>query len=239
MSLSLRVFASERTGVSPALRQNALHSSSLHLSDLLLISPGLFGATQNKGFGFGTGFGTGTGTGLGGGLGTGLGFGGFGTQQQQTSKYGLLLIFPFLSPEAVRLQRAHSEWARECFKRRLPRLPLGWSRLLQNLALEMPGLGISVLLLMKTGSKDTSKKPLSDVFILCLYFASQNVIALTCRWFMLAGEAGSAGGGAYLVFFIQHSTRKRLVQPARPDTRPIEPAHQHSQRPLGSHPLGR
>ncbi|KAL2304607.1 hypothetical protein Nmel_006558 [Mimus melanotis] len=44
---------------------------------------GLFGATQNKGFGFGTSFGTGTGTGLGSGLGTGLGFGGFGTQQQQ------------------------------------------------------------------------------------------------------------------------------------------------------------
>nr|XP_004472637.1 nucleoporin p54 isoform X1 [Dasypus novemcinctus] len=46
---------------------------------------GLFGGTQNKGFGFGAGFGTTTGTsaGLGTGLGTGLGFGGFNTQQQQ------------------------------------------------------------------------------------------------------------------------------------------------------------
>ncbi|XP_016011516.1 nucleoporin p54 isoform X2 [Rousettus aegyptiacus] len=46
---------------------------------------GLFGGTQNKGFGFGTGFGTttGTSTGLGTSLGTGLGFGGFNTQQQQ------------------------------------------------------------------------------------------------------------------------------------------------------------
>jgi len=73
----------------------------------LFISPGLFGANQNKGFGFGTSFGTGTGTGLGSGLGTGLGFGGFGTQQQQTSKYGLLLIYPFLSKENIRLQQAH------------------------------------------------------------------------------------------------------------------------------------
>ncbi|XP_063466431.1 nucleoporin p54 isoform X5 [Symphalangus syndactylus] len=42
---------------------------------------GLFGGTQNKGFGFGTGFGTTTGSSTG--LGTGLGFGGFNTQQQQ------------------------------------------------------------------------------------------------------------------------------------------------------------
>ncbi|XP_060103148.1 nucleoporin p54 isoform X1 [Heteronotia binoei] len=49
-------------------------------------TPGLFGATQTKGFGFGAGFGTaaGTGTGLGTSLGTGLGFGGFNTQQQPT-----------------------------------------------------------------------------------------------------------------------------------------------------------
>lgn len=96
-------------------RASALHNNVLHftgtilvfLNSALLISPGLFGGTQNKGFGFGTSFGTGTGTGLGSGLGTGLGFGGFGTQQQQTSKYGLLLIYPFLSNESIRLQQAH------------------------------------------------------------------------------------------------------------------------------------
>ncbi|NWR41015.1 NUP54 protein, partial [Regulus satrapa] len=64
---------------SPPLEQPA----GLVLANRLLVSPGLFGATQNKGFGFGTTFGTGTGTGLGSGLGSGLGFGGFGTQQQQ------------------------------------------------------------------------------------------------------------------------------------------------------------
>ena len=53
------------------------------------------------------GFGTGTGTGLGSGLGTGLGFGCFGTQQQQTSKYGLLFIYPFFSNESIRLQQVH------------------------------------------------------------------------------------------------------------------------------------
>ncbi|XP_063314756.1 nucleoporin p54 isoform X1 [Pelobates fuscus] len=48
-----------------------------------LANAGLFGAAQNKGFGFNTGFGaTATNTGLGAGLGTGLGFG-FNTQQQQ------------------------------------------------------------------------------------------------------------------------------------------------------------
>uniref|UniRef100_A0A8B9G535 Nucleoporin 54 n=1 Tax=Amazona collaria TaxID=241587 RepID=A0A8B9G535_9PSIT len=59
---------------------------------------GLFGATQNKGFGFGTSFGTGTGTGLGSGLGTGLGFGGFGTQQQQTTLGGGLFSQPAQTP---------------------------------------------------------------------------------------------------------------------------------------------
>nr|XP_015219323.1 PREDICTED: nucleoporin p54 isoform X2 [Lepisosteus oculatus] len=46
---------------------------------------GLFGNTQNKGFGFSSGFGAGTVAtgGLGTGLGTGLGFGGFNTQPQQ------------------------------------------------------------------------------------------------------------------------------------------------------------
>ncbi|KAI5936691.1 Nucleoporin p54 [Manis javanica] len=47
---------------------------------------GLFGGTQNKGFGFGTGIGT---TGTSTGLGTGLGFGGFNTQQQQTTLGGV------------------------------------------------------------------------------------------------------------------------------------------------------
>ncbi|NXK29118.1 NUP54 protein, partial [Arenaria interpres] len=59
---------------------------------------GLFGATQNKGFGFGTSFGTGTGTGLGSGLGTGLGFGGFGTQQQQTTLGSGLFSQPAQTP---------------------------------------------------------------------------------------------------------------------------------------------
>ncbi|KAM4674239.1 nucleoporin p54-like isoform 3-T3 [Amazona ochrocephala] len=59
---------------------------------------GLFGATPNKGFGFGTSFGTGTGTGLGSGLGTGLGFGGFGTQQQQTTLGGGLFSQPAQPP---------------------------------------------------------------------------------------------------------------------------------------------
>lgn len=75
------------------------------LNNHVLVSAGLFGGTQNKGFGFGTSFGTGTGTGLGSGLGTGLGFGGFGTQQQQqqqTSEYGLW-IYPSLSSESARL----------------------------------------------------------------------------------------------------------------------------------------
>ncbi|XP_025047862.1 nucleoporin p54 isoform X3 [Alligator sinensis] len=57
---------------------------------------GLFGATQNKGFGFGTGFGTATGTGTG--LGTGLGFGGFSTQQQQTTLGGGLFSQPTQAP---------------------------------------------------------------------------------------------------------------------------------------------
>ncbi|XP_036619875.1 nucleoporin p54 isoform X1 [Trichosurus vulpecula] len=49
---------------------------------------GLFGATQNKGFGFGsTGFGTTAGTSTG--LGTGLGFGTFNTQQTQNTLGGL------------------------------------------------------------------------------------------------------------------------------------------------------
>ncbi|XP_051820351.1 nucleoporin p54 isoform X2 [Antechinus flavipes] len=48
---------------------------------------GLFGATQNKGFGFGTGFGTTTGSSTG--LGTGLGFGTFNTQQSQSNLGGL------------------------------------------------------------------------------------------------------------------------------------------------------
>lgn len=50
---------------------------------------GLFGSTQNKGFGFGTGFGTATGTTTG--LTTGLGFAGFNTQQpqQQQTTLGL------------------------------------------------------------------------------------------------------------------------------------------------------
>ncbi|NXJ80468.1 NUP54 protein, partial [Trogon melanurus] len=59
---------------------------------------GLFGATQNKGFGFGTSFGTGTATGLGSGLGTGLGFGGFGTQQQQTTLGSSLFSQPAQTP---------------------------------------------------------------------------------------------------------------------------------------------
>ncbi|XP_009639815.2 nucleoporin p54 [Egretta garzetta] len=59
---------------------------------------GLFGATQNKGFGFGTSFGTGAGTGLGSGLGTGLGFGGFGTQQQQTTLGSGLFSQPAQTP---------------------------------------------------------------------------------------------------------------------------------------------
>uniref|UniRef100_A0A672UEI0 54 kDa nucleoporin n=1 Tax=Strigops habroptila TaxID=2489341 RepID=A0A672UEI0_STRHB len=59
---------------------------------------GLFGATQIKGFGFGASFGTGTGTGLGSGLGTGLGFGGFGTQQQQTTLGGGLFSQPAQTP---------------------------------------------------------------------------------------------------------------------------------------------
>ncbi|KAM6346610.1 nucleoporin p54 isoform 3-T4 [Podargus strigoides] len=59
---------------------------------------GLFGTTQNKGFGFGTSFGTGTGTGLGSGLGTGLGFGGFGTQQQQTTLGSGLFSQPAQTP---------------------------------------------------------------------------------------------------------------------------------------------
>lgn len=77
---------------------------ALLLTNHGLVSPGLFGGTQNKGFGFGTSFGTGTGTGLGSGLGTGLGFGGFGTQQQQqqTSEYGLW-IYPSLSSESATL----------------------------------------------------------------------------------------------------------------------------------------
>ncbi|NWU90825.1 NUP54 protein, partial [Upupa epops] len=59
---------------------------------------GLFGATQNKGFGFGTSFGTGTGTGLGSGLGTGLSFGGFGTQQQQNTLGSSLFSQPAQTP---------------------------------------------------------------------------------------------------------------------------------------------
>ncbi|KAJ7327224.1 hypothetical protein JRQ81_016983 [Phrynocephalus forsythii] len=61
---------------------------------------GLFGATQNKGFGFGTGFGTaaGTGTGLGTGLGAGLGFGAFNTQQQQQPTLGSLFSQPAQPP---------------------------------------------------------------------------------------------------------------------------------------------
>ncbi|XP_069043495.1 nucleoporin p54 isoform X1 [Lepisosteus oculatus] len=52
---------------------------------------GLFGNTQNKGFGFSSGFGAGTVAtgGLGTGLGTGLGFGGFNTQPQQQGLGGL------------------------------------------------------------------------------------------------------------------------------------------------------
>ncbi|KAM3832157.1 nucleoporin p54 isoform 2-T2 [Vipera latastei] len=55
------------------------------------VNTGLFGGTQNKGFGFGTSFGTApsTGTGLGAGLGTSLGFGGFNPQQQQPTLGGL------------------------------------------------------------------------------------------------------------------------------------------------------
>ncbi|KAJ8402136.1 hypothetical protein AAFF_G00373710 [Aldrovandia affinis] len=58
---------------------------------------GLFGNTQNKGFGFsglgtgtaaGTGFGAGLGTSLGTSLGTGLGFGGFNIQPQQGGLFG-------------------------------------------------------------------------------------------------------------------------------------------------------
>lgn len=74
-----------------------------YYSQQFLVFPGLFGATQNKGFGFGTSFGTGTGTGLGTGLGTWLGFGGFGTQQQQTSKYGFLLAYASAAEDRVRL----------------------------------------------------------------------------------------------------------------------------------------
>ncbi|XP_023563464.1 nucleoporin p54 isoform X1 [Octodon degus] len=61
---------------------------------------GLFGGTQNKGFGFGTGFGTTTGssTGLSTGLGTGLGFGGFNTQPQQQSTLGGLFSQPTQVP---------------------------------------------------------------------------------------------------------------------------------------------
>ncbi|XP_014643290.1 nucleoporin p54 isoform X3 [Diceros bicornis minor] len=61
---------------------------------------GLFGGTQNKGFGFGTGFGTttGTSTGLGTGLGSGLGFGGFNTQQQQQTTLGGLFSQPTQAP---------------------------------------------------------------------------------------------------------------------------------------------
>ncbi|KAG8456842.1 hypothetical protein GDO86_002577 [Hymenochirus boettgeri] len=57
---------------------------------------GLFGAAQNKGFGFGTGFGTGaTNTGLGTGLATGgLSFTGFNTQQQQQPALGGLFNQP-------------------------------------------------------------------------------------------------------------------------------------------------
>ncbi|XP_075462822.1 nucleoporin p54 isoform X3 [Ascaphus truei] len=54
---------------------------------------GLFGATQNKGFGFGNAFGAaGTSMGLGTGLGTSLGFGGFNTQQQQQAALGASLF---------------------------------------------------------------------------------------------------------------------------------------------------
>ncbi|KAM6346609.1 nucleoporin p54 isoform 2-T3 [Podargus strigoides] len=82
------------------LHNNVLHFSGtvLFLNNSLLISPGLFGTTQNKGFGFGTSFGTGTGTGLGSGLGTGLGFGGFGTQQQQTTLGSGLFSQPAQTP---------------------------------------------------------------------------------------------------------------------------------------------
>ncbi|KAK9398628.1 nucleoporin p54 [Crotalus adamanteus] len=51
------------------------------------VNTGLFGATQNKTFGFGTSFGTAASTGTG--LGTGLGFGGFNPQQQQPTLGGL------------------------------------------------------------------------------------------------------------------------------------------------------
>lgn len=58
---------------------------------------GLFGSTQNRGFGLGTGFGTTTGTGTG--LGTGLGFGGFNTrQQQQQNTLGGLFSQPRQAP---------------------------------------------------------------------------------------------------------------------------------------------
>ncbi|XP_060791359.1 nucleoporin p54 isoform X3 [Neoarius graeffei] len=51
---------------------------------------GLFGNTQNKGFGFSSGLGTGTGTGFGSGLGGGgLGFGGFNLQSTQPQQGGL------------------------------------------------------------------------------------------------------------------------------------------------------
>lgn len=53
---------------------------------LLLGAGGLFGNTQNKGFGFSSGLGTGTGTGAGFGSGLGgggLGFGGFSLQTMQ------------------------------------------------------------------------------------------------------------------------------------------------------------
>ncbi|XP_055967224.1 nucleoporin p54 isoform X1 [Sorex fumeus] len=64
-------------------------------------STGLFGGTQNKGFGFGTGFGstTGTSSGLGTGLGTALGFGALNTQpQQQQTTLGGLFSQPAQAP---------------------------------------------------------------------------------------------------------------------------------------------
>ncbi|XP_058272383.1 nucleoporin p54 isoform X6 [Hemibagrus wyckioides] len=73
-----------------ATTTSAPAGSTFSFSNPVNTGGGLFGNTQNKGFGFSSGLGTGTGAGFGSGLGGGaLGFGGFNLQSTQPQQGGL------------------------------------------------------------------------------------------------------------------------------------------------------
>lgn len=96
---------------------------------------------------------------------------------------------------------------------------------------------------MMNGCKKTLKNHdliLIHLFVRWFYFASQNLIRSDASDRQVVGDSMvTVGRGVDLFLFIPPSVRYWVVQPACPDTRSVQPAHQHSQRPLGPDAAGR